>query len=189
MQDHFECDFMVSERGLKLIPFLKEFNIELKVSGLESRLIMERMVYFLQEFGAKISYTFGWYVFGPYSTQLIDEVHEMSYDKKVYEMKIPELGEKDKKVVKKCKEFIKDLIGEDKEQERWLHLACVIHFLNKYYHEHLEDVESFGKMFSKFEPNKYQLNEIERAWKILKKHKLSPSNVKNVRKVRTNSRS
>jgi len=178
MQDHFVCDFMVSERGLKLIPFLKEFNLELNVSGLESRLTMERIVYFLQEFGAKIGYTFGWYVFGPYSTQLIDEVHVMSNDKKVFEMKIPELGAKDEKVIKKCKEFIKDLIGEDKEQEeRWLHLACVIHFLNKYYHEHLKDVESFGKMFSKFEPNKYQLNEIERAWKILKKHKLSPSNV------------
>ncbi len=170
---------MVSERGLKLIPFLKEFNLELSVSGLESRLTMERIVYFLQEFGAKIGYTFGWYVFGPYSTQLIDEVHVMSYDKIVSEMKIPDLGEKDKKIVKKCKEFINDLIGEDKDQkERWLHLACVIHFLNKYYHEHLKDVESFEKMFSKFEQNKYQLDEFERAWKILKKHKLSPSNVK-----------
>jgi uncharacterized protein YwgA len=170
---------MVSERGLKLIPFLKEFNLELKVSGLESRLIMERIVYFLQEFGAKIGYTFGWYVFGPYSTHLIDEVHEISYDKKVSEMKIPELSVKDERVVKKCKEFIKDLIGENNDQkERWLHLACVIHFLNKYYHEHLKDVESFEKMFSKFETNKHQLNEIERGWKILKKHKLSPSNVK-----------
>jgi uncharacterized protein YwgA len=148
-------------------------------SGLESSLTMERTVYFLQELGAKIGYTFGWYVFGPYSTQLIDEVHEMSYDKKISEMKIPELSEKDKKIVKKCKEFVSDLIGEDKDQkERWLHLVCVIHFLNKYHHEHLKDVESFGKIFSKFEPDKYKLNEIERAWKILKKHKLSPSNVK-----------
>ena len=59
MRSHFECDFMVSERGLKLIPFLKEFNLELKVSGLESGLTMDRVVYFLQEFGAKIGYTFG----------------------------------------------------------------------------------------------------------------------------------
>ena len=108
----------------------------------------------------------------------IDEVHEMSYDKKVSEMKILELGEKDKKIVKKCKEFVSDLISEEKDQkERWLHLACVIHFLNKYHHEHLKDVESFGKIFSKFEPDKYKLKEIERAWKLLKKHKLSPSNV------------
>ena len=172
---------MVSERGLKLIVFLKEFDIEIvlrktAISDLKSRHTLERIVYFLQEFGAKIGYTFGWYIFGPYSTQLVGEVHEISFGKELSKSKIPKLNLQDKKALKKCKEFMKDLIGENKEkEERWLQLACIIHFLNKYYHKHLEDVESFETILSKFESKKFQRKEIESAWDLLKKHGLISS--------------
>ena len=84
-----------------------------------------------------------------------------------------EFNAKEEKIVKKCKAFMSELIGENKDQEKyWLDLACIVHFLHKYHHKHLKDISSLEKILSKLAPNKYQTKEIEEVWSSLKRHEL-----------------
>lgn len=59
-----ELTKQLEERGVNL-----EFGIE----NFEQRLILQKLVYILQEFGVPLNYSFNWYMHGPYSPELTSD--------------------------------------------------------------------------------------------------------------------
>jgi len=50
-------------------------NEQIDLCSLDTRVILQKKVYFLQEFGCKLGYNFGWYLKGPYSTDLTRDAY------------------------------------------------------------------------------------------------------------------
>ncbi len=175
---------MTIEKVLKAITYLKRFNknvddIEIEPKDrISYKLNVERTVYFLQEFGAKIGYVYAWWSYGPYSDGFSNDIYIFSASKEKSELikKIPNLNAKDKKVLKRCKEFMSELFQEREpkldQEEYWLELACRVHFLNKYFQQHFKEVSAPEENLNKRGPKRYKKNEIEKVWNLLKKFEL-----------------
>lgn len=72
---------------------LKKEDFRINLGEFRSRLILQKFVYLMQEFGFDLGYPFGWYIRGPYSPSLADDAFrhlEVFYP--WYENVIRELG-------------------------------------------------------------------------------------------------
>jgi len=124
---------MVTERYLKLVRSFGQMNEEIDLCSLDTRVVLQKKVYFLQEFGCKLGYSFGWYLKGPYSTDLTRDAYQV---KGLESM----LGSADfginlddvQEPAAKLKSFLTDirqLVDENRAEDYWLELAGSLHFL------------------------------------------------------------
>ena len=47
-------------------------------TNFETRLELQKTIYLLEEAGAKLGYSFGWYKHGPYSSSLADDAYRLA---------------------------------------------------------------------------------------------------------------
>ena len=132
--DPEECILlMVTERYLKLLRSFGQMNEQIDLCSLDTRVILQKKVYFLQEFGCKLGYNFGWYVKGPYSTDLTRDAYQVKGLESV-------LGSSDfginlddvQEAATKLQSFLTDirqLVTDEKAEDHWLELAGSLHFL------------------------------------------------------------
>ena len=94
--------------------------------SLETRVIFQKTVYFLQVFGLNFGYKFGYYIYGPYSTDLAKEGYLIE---KIFDGLSPvqftnRLNEEKFNIFQK---FIASYAGDSK----WLEAAASMHTLKK----------------------------------------------------------
>ena len=52
---------------------------ELKRNTTKQRLILQKTIYLLEEYGMQLGYGFGWYKYGPYSQDLVQDAYSVLY--------------------------------------------------------------------------------------------------------------
>lgn len=157
---------MVTERYLKLLSSFGQMNEQIDLCSLDTRVIFQKKVYFLQEFGCKLGYSFGWYLKGPYSTDLTSDAYQVKGLESV-------LGDTDfgislddvEEPTEKLKSFLTDirqLVTEEKAEDHWLELAGSLHFL-----KFKTSATTREKAFEKLEhdkPGKFSNADKETMW-------------------------
>ena len=144
------------------------FNEPIKMQTFESRLIFQKRVYFLQEFGIPFGYSFGWYIKGPYSSELADDGFEneslskLSHeDWKKYSEYLPKIESSDKEALKKANEFFEEIEKSEVSEDRLLEIISSLHFLKKVwfpdnYNAALEKLKKLKPKFSEREQKEAQ---------------------------------
>src|SRR3989344_7520307 len=105
----------VNPRVLVLTSILNRLG-SYNIKTFESRLVLQKTVYFLQKFGLDFGYKFTWYVYGPYSTDLTKESYEIEELDKVPSINF--IDPKFEAALNKMKEFV----GDKKTNANWLEL-------------------------------------------------------------------
>ena len=140
-----------------------------------NRLILQKRVYFLQEFGIPFDYSFGWYISGPYASGLADDgfenepISKLFYQKRdKYSKYLPKVKNADKKPLHRARKFF-DIIAESKIPEgRFLELASSLHFLKTNWFPN-DDYSRGAKALKKLKPGKFSEEEIKEAQDLLRK--------------------
>lgn len=93
------------------------------MGSFKDRLIFQKTVYFLQEFGINFGYSFNWYVYGPYSPELTRSGYKM---KNIADTpKIKFINPKFERDLNNLQKFL----GNNKNNADWLELIASVHFL------------------------------------------------------------
>ena len=99
-------------------------EVPISVQDFGSRLMVQKAIYLLQQAGIEMGYPYSWYIRGPYSSRLADDlfyVADLEKDE-AEELKAYTLGEKTRAIV----ERVKNLLAPDKgARERAKHLELV----------------------------------------------------------------
>ena len=132
------------------------------MSTFESRLIFQKSVYFLQRFGIKLGYSFSWYIYGPYSSELTDVGFELA--PKVGEIEEIEL---DSETQSKLDSFL-SFLGGKKDDSKWLEALASEHFLRTVLYMPKEEVIEFVKKKQPYFEDKM----CREAWKKLEEIEL-----------------
>ena len=153
--------------------FHELFNEPINMQTFEDRLLLQKRVYFLQEFGVPFGYSFGWYIRGPYSSELADDGFEnqnlsKSSNKNMekYSKILPKPESDDKEGLKKAEKFFERIKESGISEDRLLELTSSLHFLINEWFEN--DYSAAAKKLRKRKP-KFSAKEIEEAQKILEK--------------------
>jgi len=156
----------------KLNKFLAELG-GLRLDSFVERKLLQKTIYFLQEFGVDLGYSQGFYVYGPYSSELTDDAYFLKRQTEQAPSTIErsELSSDEKKAVKQTKEFLSKIEGASVETAYWLELLSSLHFLWKY--SYIKD-KTKEKVFNRLREKKLIRNtdDLEIAWNLLVRHNL-----------------
>lgn len=127
--------------------YLDELGIQLDLSDVKTRKIIQKAVYIGQLSGVDLGYRYGWYKLGPYCSSLTDDYYELSRFLQSYpdELQGKNLSQK----ISEKLSSIKGLLTPPKEaviKEDWLELVASYHFLrsvrSKNHNEALEILQN-----------------------------------------------
>ena len=133
-------------------------------SDFNARLVLQKTIYFLQEFGLNIDYSYSWYLRGPYSPPLTRDAYELA---KSY-AKIQVVRFVDSEKERRFCEFL-SFIKPIAYNRAYLERVASIHFLCKAYPFHSSDVV-FRKVQAKI-PS-ITMKEFQEIKSVLKAYKL-----------------
>jgi len=68
----------MDERQIGLALTLNELGMRCDVSGFDSRLILQKTVYLIEEAGIRLGYSFNWHLRGPYSPALTRDLFDLA---------------------------------------------------------------------------------------------------------------
>jgi uncharacterized protein YwgA len=121
------------------------------------RLKLQKIIYLLQQSGINLGYTFSFYHYGPYCTELAKEGFSIKdFDK------TKEVGFEDKQIEDKFQQFMKK-IDEHKNDVLWLEIASSIHLLKKIY-PHKSEQEIISDIKNKRGELKDKEEDIKKVW-------------------------
>ena len=117
--------------ALKL--FLDELEVSASIETIDDRKRVQKAVYLGQLTGVDLGYHFGWYLKGPYSSNLTKDYYELA---EAIEMKDNDFeGKVLRQSIKEGLKKITPLLNPPKEidlsQEDWLELVASLHYLRK----------------------------------------------------------
>ncbi|MCJ7632011.1 hypothetical protein MUP77_06410 [Candidatus Bathyarchaeota archaeon] len=113
----------MTERYEKLVSALGELGLKANIQTFSERKRIQKLVYFMEEFGVKLGFTFGWYLHGPYSPALTQELYDDSNqtsENTVSTISLPERRDLHR---------LKDFLQEDIESSDSLELLVSLHYL------------------------------------------------------------
>jgi uncharacterized protein YwgA len=96
------------------------------VKSFSDRLLLQKTVYLMQEFGVPLDYRFTWYFHGPYCPSLTKQFYEIGEINERFEIR--------KFKDQQCEDNFKKLLtflGDRKKDEKWLEAIASIHYLHK----------------------------------------------------------
>ena len=156
----------------KLNTCLKELG-GLQLDSFVERKRLQKTIYFLQEFGVDLGYSLGFYVYGPYSSELTDDTYSVRRQMEQARDTIGyfDLSGDEKKAIEQTKRLLSELGKNSAEIAYWLELLSSLHFLWKY--AYIKD-KNKEKVFEKLEKRKHirSKNDLETAWNYLVKYDL-----------------
>ncbi len=148
-------------------------GIELRTDNFDNRLILQKAVYILQQAGIQLGYRYGWYLRGPYSPELTNDVFSVLKE-----------GEEAEKELKRWRldnnlsgllQNLKPLLvveGEStEEQSKRLELIASVLFLLKTNQAKETDHERTSLILKKNGKN-FDTNQVEQAITELKQYSL-----------------
>jgi uncharacterized protein YwgA len=139
-----------------------------QVSTFVDRKLLQKKTYFLQAFGIDFGYNFGFYLYGPYGSELTSDVFHLSAqkDQAPKTLEKVELSLEEEKAMKRMERFLDGIKGEKKEIAYKLELLSSLHFLWKITHFQNKSKE---EVFRKLKARKQIANDedLEIAWRYL----------------------
>lgn len=117
----------MDERQIGLALALKEVGVSTDVSGFDSRLILQKSVYLLEEAGIRLGYSFNWYLRGPYSPGLTRDAYELASNNE--EVARWELDERSRGVANRLKSLLASQDEDTSTKARRLELLASLHYL------------------------------------------------------------
>ncbi len=120
---------MLSRAG-KLNLVLHHLDL-LDINTFQRRKIIQKTIHILREMGMNFRYSYNWYIHGPYSPQLADDVYEVENNKEYYDDEIAGYNYKAKATgtIARFKELFESRLKDD----AWLELVSSLLFLKKHY--------------------------------------------------------
>lgn len=106
---------------------LKRIYKSFDMSSFSNRLKLQKIVYLLQQSDINLGYTFAWYLYGPYSVDLMRDGFNLANFNR-----IAPVGFSEKTIENKFEEFLKK-IEPHKNSDFWLEIATSIHALKSLY--------------------------------------------------------
>lgn len=99
-----------------------------RMDSLDSRIVFQKTVYFLQVFGIRLNYDFSWYHYGPYCPLLVRDGFVLKENIKSMDAVCFE----NKELEVKFNNFI-NFLGKGKNDYVWLEALASVHFLRNAY--------------------------------------------------------
>lgn len=164
------------KKEVELKVCLDALGLSIDMDDFESRLILQKSIYLLQEFGLDLGYRYNWYLRGPYSSSLADTGFGLSRNHKKIEEVIQKarLKEDAQDIINKCKKFFLETSEpEDMTRAAWLELLASLHYLKKYTFQgkNTKNAEQLLKLL-KSKKDWYDQADIEQAIQVLIKNEL-----------------
>lgn len=130
MEHTFDGEDDMSDRLVVLDLVLRELGVDPEISTLTKRKRIQKAIYLAQAAGVDLGYRYGWYVKGPYSTQLTRDYYELT----------PTINRVARE--KRLKEPLNESLGQlrpllvppqdsDLVDADWMELLSSIHYLGK----------------------------------------------------------
>ena len=157
------------ERPFRLQATFHALDLEIDVQTFDTRFLIQKNGYFLQEFGADLGYAFGMYIRGPYSPVLARDAYalqDLEYESE--EIESVSVSTEVRARMRGFMEEVDQLVSTSKGRQYWLELLASLHFLCKYGYpkiKNLEDAKRQSKL-ARFG------NDIETAFSVLRRHNL-----------------
>lgn len=167
---------MIIDRRLRLYAYLRGLVGTPDISSLSHRIELQKIVYFMREFGLNLPYSFSWYVFGPYSTDLARDLFEFQqfssevrvtgiHCGRAVDYRAGELAR-----FNKLHNEVRDLKAPSEQGEHyWLELLAGLHYL---WREVGNKERTFDRLLTFKPDHRYSRQDMETAWNTLRKHKL-----------------
>lgn len=143
---------MVTGDRKKLLTYLKYTGSE-SIATLKDRKIAQKKIYLLQRIGLDLGYHFGWYIYGPYSPRLADDLYE-AFD--AQDTKDMPLEQEEKNCLDKLNSILSKLPEDQKDY--WLELLASL------------DVVKKKELLKKLKPNKFKDEDIMRSEALLERY-------------------
>jgi uncharacterized protein YwgA len=104
---------------------------ELDLSTLVHRKLLQKRVYFLQEFGVRLGYSYGFYLYGPYSTDLTRDAFFLSRLKNNAPdtLELVELSGEEETALERTAAFLGEINGDPSEIADKLEILSSLHYL------------------------------------------------------------
>lgn len=143
--------------SLVLGGILKRIYDKFDMLTFSNRLRLQKIIYLLQAHGIDLGYTFAWYLYGPYSTELTRQAFNINSF-----LDLKQVRFEDENIEKSFNEFICKL-GKNKNDDFWLEVASSIHLLKKLYPSKTKS-QIINEIENKSELFKNKRTEINRVW-------------------------
>ena len=116
--------------ALKLV--LDELGVDANIDTIDDRKRVQKAVYLAQLPGVDLGYRFGWYLKGPYSTDLTKDYYALA-EAIIAEGGVPErrLNDTARQRLQQVKPLMEVPADVDLPQEDWLELVSSVHFLRR----------------------------------------------------------
>jgi len=139
-----------------------------QLSTFVDRKLLQKKTYFLQEFGVNFGYCFGFYLYGPYCSELTNDAFHLTALKAQAPATLEkaELSPEEEKAMQKAQKFLNGLKGEKEEIAYKLELLSSLHFLCNISHFQNKSKE---EIFRRLKAKKTNINagDLETAWEYL----------------------
>src|SRR3989344_5981546 len=100
---------------------LKRIYTSFDMSTFSNRLRLQKVIYFIQESGINLGYSFSWYLYGPYCPDLTKDAYQIGNFSEVKEIVF-----ENEETEKLFKDFEKKILIH-KNDDFWLEIASSIH--------------------------------------------------------------
>jgi len=152
-----EADEYRDEKILSKI--LNLLGIEsIDMDNFDNRLKYQKLIYLVQNSGLSLGYGYNWYVRGPYSPPLTQDLFEIDKNNQIFESGKRLDLQNEQEIVKRI-ETIKDLLGKNIENSEFLEVLASLIYLKK--SSARSDCASLQKRLLALKPRLNQTSDIE----------------------------
>ena len=137
---------------------LKRIYTSFDMSTFSNRLRLQKVIYFIQESGINLGYSFSWYLYGPYCPDLTKDAYQIGNFSEVKEIVF-----ENEETEKLFKDFEKKILIH-KNDDFWLEIASSIHLLKKVYHPSKTKEKIIEEVIDKKSISRDKYNEISKIW-------------------------
>jgi uncharacterized protein YwgA len=154
---------------------LNELNENLDMSTFEARLLFQKKVFLLQCLGLPLNFSFGWYIRGPYSSELARtgfEMQSLYRDNDVRQSIVSGLPRSQEAIVEKARALFEavDQLGTDRS--RWYELVSGLLFIKLYSYPKPRNEREIFSLLEEKKPGKFSDQEKENAMQCIMNQRL-----------------
>ena len=162
---------------LQLYAHFKQLCEDVNMNTLSNRIELQKTVYFLKQFGANLRYSFTWYIYGPYSTDLARDLFSIQENQNL----IPNDADwntiiQDAEPIRRTKSFIDEVERKPRPQETdnhyWFELLAGLHYLLTYSPTRITTEAELIETLENHKPRKFRLEDMREGLRMLKAHNL-----------------
>jgi uncharacterized protein YwgA len=156
-------------KSLDVTLCLHEMGFKINMKNFEHRLLLQKMIYMLQVFGVDLGFRYGWYLRGPYCSELAHIGYEIYANKD----KIPQVTEqyelpgRIRDEITHFQSWVSKKMPSNCDKIKWLELLASLHYLKHF--AYFDAPKNKANICSELISLKdwYTPADVEKAWTIL----------------------